>query len=171
MNVQENILTACEEVIMKAIWNADDDITTQDLIEVLRTQHGKDYARTTVSTFLIKLTAKRFVHTYRKGKNSFVHATVKEDEYKDMILKHMIDFWYAGDVEKLRGKLQRTRIKMYKLEKMIEFLTFEKDENNNEYVGFEINEAGNLVITVKEHDPDYPEAVAELELLESEGEY
>lgn len=54
---------------------------------------------------------------------------------------------------------------------IIELLTFEKEENNNEYVGFEINEAGNLVITVKEHDPDYPEAVAELELLESEGEY
>jgi len=62
-------------------------------------------------------------------------------------------------------------MKMYKMADIIELLTFEKQENNNEYVGFEINEAGNLVITVKEHDPDYPEAVAELELLESEGEY
>lgn len=109
MNTHENILTACEEVIMKAIWNADGDIATQDLIEVLRTQHEKDYARTTVTTFLIKLTAKRFVQTYRKGKNSYVHATIKEDEYKDMILKHMIDFWYAGDVESLQKKLDHMK--------------------------------------------------------------
>jgi predicted transcriptional regulator len=109
MNTHENILTVCEEVIMKAIWNADGDIATQDLIEVLRTQHGKDYARTTVTTFLIKLTAKRFVHTYRKGKNSYVHATINEEEYKDMILKHMIDFWYAGDVEGLQKKLDHMK--------------------------------------------------------------
>ena len=62
-------------------------------------------------------------------------------------------------------------MKMYKMSYIIDLLNFEKEENNNEYVGFEINESGNLVITVKEHDPDYPEAVAEIELLESEGEY
>lgn len=62
-------------------------------------------------------------------------------------------------------------MKMYKMADIIDLLTFEKEENYNEYVGFETNETGNLVITVKEHDPDYPEAVAEIELLESEGEY
>lgn len=62
-------------------------------------------------------------------------------------------------------------MKMYKIDNIIELLTFEKEENMNEYVGFEINDSGNLVIIVKEHDPDFPEAVQELELLESEGEY
>ena len=64
-------------------------------------------------------------------------------------------------------------MKMYKIADIIELLEFEKEENSNEYVGFEINDSGNLVMVFKEHEPDFPEAeaVLECELLESEGEY
>ena len=54
-------LSACETIIMKAIWDEDGDISIQNLIEVLKTKWGKDYARTTVVTFLLKLAAKGFV--------------------------------------------------------------------------------------------------------------
>ena len=64
-------------------------------------------------------------------------------------------------------------MKMYKVKNIIELLEFEKEENRNEYVGFEINDSGNLVMVFKEHEPDYQkgEATLECELLESEGEY
>ena len=48
-------LSACETVIMKVIWDAVDDIALQQLIVDLREQYGKDYARTTVVTFLGKM--------------------------------------------------------------------------------------------------------------------
>ena len=68
-------------------------------------------------------------------------------------------------------------MKLYKIENILELLEFEKEENSNEYVGFEINESGTLVMIFKEHEPDWKdedgfgEAVEKLELLESEGEY
>ena len=62
-------------------------------------------------------------------------------------------------------------MKLYKIENIIELLEFEKEENGNDYVGFEINDSGNIVMVFKEHAPDFPEGVLEIELLESEGEY
>jgi len=104
-NTEDNVLTACEVFIMKAIWDEVEDISIPDLIEVLRTKWGKDYARTTVTTFLTKLAAKGFVKTYRKGKLSFAHAMKSEEEYKDKLLKDMIEFWYGGNSAALQEKL------------------------------------------------------------------
>lgn len=45
------------------------------------------------------------------------------------------------------------------------------------YCGFEINERGNLTITLKDHEPGwrdqdgFGEAVEEIEVLDNEGEY
>lgn len=62
-------------------------------------------------------------------------------------------------------------MKLYKTKNIIELLQFEYEENCNVFVGFEINESGNLVMIFKEHDPEFPEAVLECELLESAGEW
>lgn len=67
-------------------------------------------------------------------------------------------------------------MKMYKTEDIIKILQ-DGLETNNRYVGFGQSEEGNLTITLKVHEPDWTdadnmgEAVQEIELLESEGEY
>ena len=51
-------LSACETLIMKVVWDAKEDIAVQELIVQLKEQYGKDYARTTVVTFLGKMADK-----------------------------------------------------------------------------------------------------------------
>lgn len=106
---EEKNLTISETIIMKAIWDEETDISIPDLIEKLRTQYGKDYARTTVVTFLLKLSAKGFVKTYRQGKLSFAHATKKEEEYKKKLLSDETDFWFQGSVPSLMSALCNER--------------------------------------------------------------
>lgn len=105
----EQGLSACETIIMKAIWDEEGDISIQNLIEVLRTKWGKDYARTTVVTFLLKLAAKGFVHTYRNGKNAYVHAIKSEEEYKTKLVAEDRDFWFGGKLSGLLSALCRER--------------------------------------------------------------
>ena len=62
-------------------------------------------------------------------------------------------------------------MKMYKVADIVEILTGLQDIGINGYCGFTINAAGNLEITLKDHAPDYPEAVQEVEVLKDEGEY
>ncbi len=98
-------LSACETVIMKAIWDEEEDISIPNLIEVLRTKWGKDYARTTVTTFLTKLTAKGYVRTYRKGKLSYAHAVKSEEDYKTKLAVEHRDFWFGGKISNLISAL------------------------------------------------------------------
>lgn len=106
---EEKALTMSEATIMKAIWDEENDISILNLIEKLRTKYGKDYARTTVVTFLLKLSSKGFVKTYRSGKSSFVHATKKEEEYKKKLLSEEADFWFQGSVPNLMSALCNER--------------------------------------------------------------
>ncbi len=102
---EEKGLSACETVIMKAIWDEEEDISIPDLIEVLRTKWGKDYARTTVTTFLTKLMAKGYVATYRKGKLSYAHAMKSEEDYKVKLAANDRDFWFGGKITNLISAL------------------------------------------------------------------
>lgn len=67
-------------------------------------------------------------------------------------------------------------MKMYRLAEIIELLKSEIDYDNH-YVGFEIDDCGRLVMAFKTHAPDWRnadgigEAVEEITLLESVGEY
>ena len=106
---EEQNLTISETTIMKAIWDEETDISIPDLIEKLRTKYGKDYARTTVVTFLLKLSSKGFVKTYRQGKISFAHATKREEEYKKKLLSEETDFWFQGSVPSLLSALCKER--------------------------------------------------------------
>lgn len=106
---EERNLSASETTIMKAVWDAGEDISIPDLIEVLRTNYGKDYARTTVVTFLLKLSDKGFVRTYRKGKLSYAHAMKSEAEYRTKLLNEETDYWFNGNVSNLFSALCSTR--------------------------------------------------------------
>ena len=106
---EERNLSASETTIMKAVWDAGEDISIPDLIEVLRTDYGKDYARTTVVTFLLKLSDKGFVRTYRKGKLSYAHAMKSEAEYRTKLLNEETDYWFEGNVSNLFSALCNSR--------------------------------------------------------------
>lgn len=101
----EKDLSAAETLVMKAVWDAPEDIAIPDLIEVLRTQFGKDYARTTVVTFLQRLASKGYVTTYRKGRISYAHALREEEDYKGNMMKEKASFWYKGSPSSLMASL------------------------------------------------------------------
>lgn len=104
---EERNLSASESMVMKTIWDAREDISVPDLMTALKVKYGKEYARTTVQTFLLKMIGKGFVHIYRKGKLSYVHALKDETEYKAKLLREEMDFWYRGNPAELVASLFR----------------------------------------------------------------
>ena len=94
MNSKE--LSVSELVLMKIIWDHETDISMPELMSILKDEYGKDYARTTVVTFLMSMTNKGYVQTYRKGKNAYAHATKSRDEYRSFIAKRDLKMWFGG---------------------------------------------------------------------------
>ncbi|MCC8151471.1 MAG: BlaI/MecI/CopY family transcriptional regulator [Lachnospiraceae bacterium] len=107
MKKQEKLrkLSACETLIMKLIWDSNGDIAVQDLIVRMRERYEKDYARTTMVTFLKKLSDKGYVRTYRVGRTSYVHAEKSEEQYKQQMLSEETDFWFGGKPSRLVSAL------------------------------------------------------------------
>ena len=66
---------------------------------------------------------------------------------------------------------------MYRVRDIVEILTECQEIGSDGYCGFGISENGNLVITLKDHEPGWMtsegcgEAVQEVEILADEGEY
>lgn len=101
----EKDISGCEKLIMKIVWDAEEDISTMEIIDALKTRYGKEYARTTVVTFLQRLAEKGFVMTYRKGKMSYAHAIKKEKQYVRGLMQNVEEFWFLGDRTKLLSAL------------------------------------------------------------------
>ena len=104
---EDRKLSGSEAMGMKAAWDAGEDISVPDLMIALKEKYGKDYARTTVQTFLLKMIGKGFVQIYRRGKLSYVHALKGEADYKAKLLQEEMDFWYQGDPAQLVASLFR----------------------------------------------------------------
>lgn len=98
-------ISGCESFIMKIVWESKEDISTPELIEKLRTKYGKDYARTTVATFIQRLAEKGFVTTYRKGRTAYVRAIKREDEYIGKMVCDTDKFWFSGNTPKFFAAL------------------------------------------------------------------
>ena len=79
-------LSVCEAPIMKIIWESNPDISVPELVKQLNEQYGKEYARTTVVTFLTRMAGKGYITTQRRGRISYVHAIKSEQEYKPISL-------------------------------------------------------------------------------------
>jgi predicted transcriptional regulator len=91
------------------VWDAKDDIPTPELTKQLRERFGKDYARTTVVTFLQRLAEKGFITTYRKGRIAYIHALKDEKSYTEKLVQDTESFWFDGDASKLVAALCHAR--------------------------------------------------------------
>ena len=91
-------LSVCEAPIMKIIWESNPDISVPELVKQLNEQYGKEYARTTVVTFLTRMAGKGYITTQRRGRLSYVHAIKTEQEYKQQLAQKEIEFWFHGSM-------------------------------------------------------------------------
>ena len=91
-------LSVCEAPIMKIIWESNPDISVPELVKQLNEQYGKEYARTTVVTFLTRMAGKGYIITQRRGRISYVHAIKSEQEYKQQLAQKEIEFWFPGSM-------------------------------------------------------------------------
>ena len=78
-------LTNTEQVIMKCIWEIGDNVAVADLLERLKTEYGKEYARTTISVFMSYLRDKGYV-TYEKRSHAYVYKPlISEQDRKSVV--------------------------------------------------------------------------------------
>lgn len=101
------LLSTAETLIMKVIWDADCELSVQELMDLLQERYEKDYKRSTVMTFLVRLCDKEFIETQRRGKYAYIHALRSEEEYKAGVMEREVNFWYDGKISEMIDAMQK----------------------------------------------------------------
>ena len=91
-------LSEVEILIMKSIWKLGDDITAYDIIEYLKDHYDRDYARSTVKTYIAKLKDKGFLNTEVRGNYSYITAIISEEEYREKDERFLARWFGQGNV-------------------------------------------------------------------------
>jgi len=98
--------STCEELLLKIIWESGKpELSTKEVIDGFK-GHGKDYARTTVVTFAQRLIEKKCLASRRIGKQSYLRPLITEEEYRMMIVRQIVNFWFDGDRLKMVAEIQ-----------------------------------------------------------------
>ena len=102
---EDRNLSPTETLIMKAIWDAGTDISVPELMTIMKERYDKDYKRTTIGTFLLRLSEKGFVKSYRLGKLSYIRVVKSEAAYREKLAVEQTDFWLDGKASNLLSAL------------------------------------------------------------------
>lgn len=94
-------MTDCEQIVMKCVWDAEQDISLQEVIKVLEGYYHKNWKRQTVSTFLGHLSEKGFVGSRREGRVFYYYPLVDEKDYRNQQTKDFLEFWYKGSATEM----------------------------------------------------------------------
>lgn len=108
MNIDKE-MSGCETLIMKIVWDSGEDLSTPEIMDQLKARYEKEYARTTVVTFIHRLANKGFVSTYKRGRVSVVHSLKSQAEYQENLIQKTEEFWFNGDANFLLSTLCRVK--------------------------------------------------------------
>lgn len=81
--------------IMKVIWNAKEPVTSLDIGKKVE---DKGWKKTTIATFLTRLTEKGALTAEKKGKLYYYSPLITEKEYRKSRTKNLIKTLYNGSV-------------------------------------------------------------------------
>lgn len=99
------LMTDCEEVVMKSVWDAKKDVSLQEIMQDLEVRFNKHWKRQTISTFLSHLTDKGYVKSYRRGRIFYYVPLVKQEDYKREQTDEFLNFWFEGSPSGLIASL------------------------------------------------------------------
>lgn len=94
-------LSKCEEQILKLLFDAGHDLSTQEIIKCYKEKYGKDWARTTVVTFTERMCTKGYITKYRKGKESYCHAEWTKEDYISNKVYNLTGMWFSENISAL----------------------------------------------------------------------
>ena len=103
-------VTECELLVMKAIWShPEKDMALPEILGIVNSTYGKEWAPQTVSTFLKRLVNRGFLKVYRQGRSFFYHDNISLKEFSEATVADCCEFWFDNDVVAMLTALNSAR--------------------------------------------------------------
>lgn len=102
-------LTDCEELVMKTVWDAEEELSLMEVMARVNDKYHKDWKPQTVSTFLARLVKKGYLKHYRQGRVFFYQILVPLDVYKGQLTSDYVAFWNHNNADEFLCALSEGR--------------------------------------------------------------
>lgn len=102
-------LTDCEELVMKTVWDAQEELSLMEVMSRVNDKYKKDWKPQTVSTFLARLVKKGYLKHYRQGRVFFYQILVPLEVYKGQLTSDYVDFWNHSNADEFLCALMEER--------------------------------------------------------------
>lgn len=94
-------ISMCERYVMKVIWDSEESLALQEIMDTVNRENGKEWKPQTVSTFLSRLVKKRYLELYRKGRYCYYRPLVSKQEFWQATMEENARYFTRGDVGEL----------------------------------------------------------------------
>lgn len=112
-------LTNCEELVMKILWDADEELSLMEVVKRVNDKHHRNWKPQTVSTFLARLVLKQYLRHYRQGRVFYYQILVPLDRYMSHIINENVEFWHHGNADEfLRSLLKIRPLRLEEIERI-----------------------------------------------------
>ena len=106
MNIDDMVISECEEMIMKVIWsNPDEDLDLITLNEKVAERYGRAWKLQTTATFMSRLQKKGWIDIYKIKRYSHYHAKVTKEAYEELKMRELIDLFWGEERETVMGRV------------------------------------------------------------------
>lgn len=102
-------LTDCEELVMKTVWDAEEELSLMEVMSRVNEKYKKNWKPQTVSTFLARLVKKGYLRHYRQGRVFFYQILVPLDTYKGQLTNDYVNFWNHSNADEFLCALTEER--------------------------------------------------------------
>jgi predicted transcriptional regulator len=109
VSVMYEKLTDCEQLVMKVVWDAEDELSLMEVMERVNDKYHKSWKPQTVSTFLARLVKKGYLRHYRQGRVFFYQILVPLEEYKGQLTSDYVSFWNHDNADEFLCALSNER--------------------------------------------------------------
>lgn len=117
-------LTACEELVMKTVWDAGEELSLMEIMQRVNDKYHKEWKPQTVSTFLARIVRKGYLRHCRQGRVFFYQILVPLEEYKGQQAKEFVEFWHQDRADEFLRSLTTVRAlrpeEISKIRKLVE---------------------------------------------------
>ena len=86
-------ISDCEEMIMKVLWEAENDLNLIEVTDKVSTRYGKVWKLQTVATFMTRLQKKGWIDIYKVKRYSYYHPIIGVEEYRKKKMLEVFDLY------------------------------------------------------------------------------
>lgn len=102
-------LTECEELVMKVIWESDEELSLMEVVDRVNMKYDRNWKPQTVSTFLARLKSKHYIQQHREGRQFFYTVLIPLKAYTGHITNEYVKFWLHENADEFLSALVEER--------------------------------------------------------------